>query len=257
MGTPMGMGLGAGARTKRWKSWSDLGFGGKIKRSVAQTGNLTVILVGGTLFLVLTYALTSELFATNSPTVLQNRAIDLISSSSAIKPLLLPPYAFTHSPSATATSSRGTPVIQHQLIRHPSTGHEHLVMRFWVHGRGIDEPRGWRGWLADGWEQGNELGKEGLLWAGIMPVVEEQDDEAVSGMTSSVSTESNSSGPGWFSGLFGALSTSAGGRSRAGLQSLGNNKRKELPPAGTYKMGEVKADYVKVSAEMDTQSYRE
>ena len=67
-----------------------------------QTGNLTVrpvisrsgmrsarvgvqvILLGGTLFALLTYALTTELFAKNSPTVLHNQAIDLIESSKVV-----------------------------------------------------------------------------------------------------------------------------------------------------------------------------
>ena len=49
-----------------------------------QTGNLGVILVGGTLFVVLAFALTTELFATNSPSVLYSHAVDLIRASDAV-----------------------------------------------------------------------------------------------------------------------------------------------------------------------------
>lgn len=52
-----------------------------------QTGNLGVILVGGTLFVVLAFALTTELFATNSPSVLYSHAVDLIRASDAVRPL--------------------------------------------------------------------------------------------------------------------------------------------------------------------------
>jgi import inner membrane translocase subunit TIM21 len=50
-----------------------------------QTGNLSVILVGGTLFVVLAFALTTELFAKNSPSVLYSRAVDIIRDSDAVR----------------------------------------------------------------------------------------------------------------------------------------------------------------------------
>lgn len=50
-------------------------------RATARTTNLTVILFGAGLTTVLIYALTSELFSRNSPTVLYNEACERIKSS--------------------------------------------------------------------------------------------------------------------------------------------------------------------------------
>lgn len=55
-----------------------------VVRTTQQTGNLGVILVGGTLFIVLTIALTTELFAKNSPSVLYSAAVDMIRESDAV-----------------------------------------------------------------------------------------------------------------------------------------------------------------------------
>ena len=49
----------------------------------------------------------------------------------------------------------------------------------------------------------------------------------------------SSSGGGWFSGLAGSL--------RGGVVSRSGESKRGLPPPGTYKIGEVKAEYVKVS----------
>lgn len=53
-------------------------------RATARTTNLTVILFGAGLTTVLVYALTSELFSRNSPTVLYNEACERIKSSSRV-----------------------------------------------------------------------------------------------------------------------------------------------------------------------------
>ncbi|KAJ9124243.1 hypothetical protein QFC22_001042 [Naganishia vaughanmartiniae] len=100
----LGVGLGSNIRNKEWKKWRELGLGGKGKSigisSLSCTDDYAdgephstyqifthkaykhkVILFGGTLFALLAYALTTELFAKNSPTVLHNQAIDMIESS--------------------------------------------------------------------------------------------------------------------------------------------------------------------------------
>lgn len=99
---PFPLGVGPNGRRKTWKSWSDLNIGGKRKhrscnskasrlkritvvRTTQQTGNLTVIFFGGALFVVLTFALTTELFAKNSPSVLYSHAIDMIRGSNAVR----------------------------------------------------------------------------------------------------------------------------------------------------------------------------
>ena len=53
-------------------------------RATARTTNLTVILFGAGLTTVLVYALTSELFSRNSPTVLYNEACERIKVSSRV-----------------------------------------------------------------------------------------------------------------------------------------------------------------------------
>ena len=60
-------------------------------RTTQQTGNLTVILIGGTLFVILAFALTTELFAKNSPSVLYSAAVDMIQTSDSASPLLVVP----------------------------------------------------------------------------------------------------------------------------------------------------------------------
>ena len=53
-------------------------------RATARTTNLTVILFGAGLTTVLVYALTSELFSKNSPTVLYNETCERINASSRV-----------------------------------------------------------------------------------------------------------------------------------------------------------------------------
>jgi hypothetical protein len=61
------------------------GADGLVWRTTQQTGNLAVIVVGGGLFVLLTFALTTELFATNSPSVLYSQAVDKIRASDAVR----------------------------------------------------------------------------------------------------------------------------------------------------------------------------
>lgn len=49
-----------------------------------QTGNLLIILAGAGLFVVLAIALSTELFAKNSPSVLYAECIDMIRGSDAV-----------------------------------------------------------------------------------------------------------------------------------------------------------------------------
>ena len=81
------------------KKWSELSTGGKgiynvclaicisilktitVTRAAARSSNLTVILIGAGFSAMLIYALTSELFSRNSPTVLYGNACDRIKAS--------------------------------------------------------------------------------------------------------------------------------------------------------------------------------
>lgn len=129
---PFPLGVGSSGRSQVWKPWKELGVGGKcectfgivvevrllplpsavamshgmiklwsklttVGRTVKQSANLGIILLGGGLFVVLTLSLTTELFAKNSPSVLYSQAVDLIRSSDAVS-LLRPPLSTAHNP---------------------------------------------------------------------------------------------------------------------------------------------------------------
>ena len=61
-----------------------------VTRTAARTTNLTVILLGAGLSVVLIYALTSELFSKNSPTVLYGDACERIKASPAVRFFISP-----------------------------------------------------------------------------------------------------------------------------------------------------------------------
>lgn len=117
-------------------------------------------------------------------------------------------------------------------------------MRFWVHGRGIDEVEtlGWikqplremRGWMVAQYET---LREQYLM---------DRLDDAGAGGYDTPPARSNEPSVvqegGWFGGMFGALKPNVQGPVRGG-PSVG---RKALPPPGTYTSGEARADFVKV-----------
>jgi import inner membrane translocase subunit TIM21 len=118
-----------------------------------------------------------------------------------------------------------------QHTRHPQTQNEHLIMRFWVHGRGIDEVEtlGWlyqpfrdaRGWLQVQYEQ--------LMEQYLMDRLDgdgSQDHVKTSDQVD-VSQQQQQQESSWFGGMFGALKPSSQGSSRNGITGKG---RKALPP---------------------------
>ncbi|WVR03816.1 hypothetical protein IAU60_000812 [Kwoniella sp. DSM 27419] len=239
---PFPLGVGASGRSKVWKTWSELGLGGKLVRTTQQTGNLTVILVGGALFVVLTLSLTTELFAKNSPSVLYSQAVDMIRASDALNPHLLPPLKFTHSPHSSAPV-RGSAPIPHTFVKHPTSGRDHMLLTFWVHGRGKDEPEQ-LGWLKNSWRTVEGYGRQGLVMAGLL---EEHTETGPDGSTNAVPVASAAQPPAaapqqgtvgrWFGGLTSSLRSSSAPGGKASTRGL--------PPPGTYKIGEVRAEYVK------------
>jgi hypothetical protein len=81
---PFPLGVGSSGRGGVWRPWKELGVGAKLGRTVKQSANLGIILLGGGLFVVLTLSLTTELFASNSPGVLYSGAVDKIRASDAV-----------------------------------------------------------------------------------------------------------------------------------------------------------------------------
>jgi import inner membrane translocase subunit TIM21 len=112
-----------------------------------------------------------------------------------------------------------------------------MLVTFWVHGRGKDEAEP-LGWIKGIWFNV----EENLRWVGGYMGVSEpyQPGQTPSEVVSPVKQEPEASlGGGWFSGLAGSL--------RGGVATRSGESKRGLPPPGTYKIGEVKAEYVKVS----------
>ncbi|KAI0670171.1 TIM21-domain-containing protein [Trametes maxima] len=116
------------------KKWSELSVGGKVARTTARTTNLAVILAGAGLSIVLIYALTSELFSRNSPTVLYNKACDLIKTSPQVRQYLQEPLVFHNHPPTVARPRHRNHYVSSQIFV-DSTGREHMLLNFYVQGR--------------------------------------------------------------------------------------------------------------------------
>jgi import inner membrane translocase subunit TIM21 len=120
-----------------------------------------------------------------------------------------------------------------------------MLLTFYVHGRGKDEPEP-LSWAKDAYEYVLETAKEAGRYAGLVEddpagdlrsaVVEKVEQVGKAGQDAG----EGGSGAGWFGTVFGGLSTLRTSVTGQGVQ-------KGLPPPGTYKVGEVHGDYVKVS----------
>jgi import inner membrane translocase subunit TIM21 len=121
-----------------------------------------------------------------------------------------------------------------------------MLVTFWVPGRGRDEPEP-LGWIKGVWHEV----EENLRWVGgYMGVSEPYEPGQLPAPETAISSttqgSSGTSGGGWFTGLAGSL------RGSMSSTSGGRESRRGLPPAGTYKIGEVKAEYVKVSRSLSS-----
>ncbi|KAI0336099.1 hypothetical protein GY45DRAFT_1239133 [Cubamyces sp. BRFM 1775] len=121
------------------KKWSELSVGGKVMRTTARTTNLAVILAGAGLSIVLIYALTSELFSRNSPTVLYNKACDLIKSSPQVHQYLQEPLVFHNHPPTVSRPRHRNHYVSSQIFV-DSSGREHMLLNFYVQGRPPGSP---------------------------------------------------------------------------------------------------------------------
>ncbi|BEI89961.1 uncharacterized protein CcaverHIS019_0300310 [Cutaneotrichosporon cavernicola] len=246
---PFPLGAGTAARNKTWTAWRDLGIAGKAGRMFRQSGNLFIVVAGAGLFVVLAIALSTELFAKNSPSVLYAECIDMIRDSNALDRHLLPPVAFTHSPASSAPT-RGTAPIKHRVVRHPVSGREHLIINFWAHGRGRDEPEplSWaKRWVGSATDSLRTAG----TFVGLVsdpdgeerPLTKEEVETAAAEAKAEreKAAAEAQQGPGFLGRLTQSFNF------RPGVKSV-RSASPAPPPPGTYKMGEVRADYVKNAA---------
>ncbi|TBU34974.1 TIM21-domain-containing protein [Dichomitus squalens] len=116
------------------KKWSELSAAGKVVRTTARTTNLVVILAGAGLTIVLMYALTSELFSRNSPTVLYNKSCELIKASPQVHQYLHEPLVFHNHPPTVSRPRHRNHYVSSQIFV-DSTGREHMLLNFYVQGR--------------------------------------------------------------------------------------------------------------------------
>ncbi|KIJ45575.1 hypothetical protein M422DRAFT_166548, partial [Sphaerobolus stellatus SS14] len=102
-------------------------------RATARTTNFTVIIVGAGLSALLAYALATELFARNSPTVLYNDACEKIKASPAVHAHLRPPFIFHNHPPLTHRPRHRNRSVN-SLLTVDSSGREHLLLNFFIEG---------------------------------------------------------------------------------------------------------------------------
>lgn len=118
-------------------------------------------------------------------------------------------------------------------------------MRFWVHGRGIDEVET-LGWLKQPLRDLKDwagMQYDNLMEQYLMDRIDENvQDASSSGRSDAPLGVQQQQETGWFGGLFGALKPNVQGSPRGGSSS----GKRALPPAGTYTSGEARADFVKV-----------
>ncbi|GJJ13263.1 hypothetical protein Clacol_007514 [Clathrus columnatus] len=104
-----------------------------VARTAMRTTNLIIIVLGAGFSGLLFYALASELFAKNSPTVLYNDVCERIKASPVVTSHLYPPLVFhTHPPLTHRPRHRARHV--NSMLTTDATGREHLFLNFYIEG---------------------------------------------------------------------------------------------------------------------------
>ncbi|KIS70455.1 uncharacterized protein UMAG_15073 [Mycosarcoma maydis] len=275
-----GISLGiAGLSAGGGQSWSQLKTGQKVARATVQSTRTLLILGGGALTFVLVYALTSELFAKNSPTVIYADACRRVQNSAAIANHLLTPYRFRTSPTAESGSSDFSPLnppsvknrrrsrsVPSVTLTDQYTGEEKMLLRFWIGAR--EKGEDWSildtaryeiveagKWLARKVTEGGE-------WLGEQLGVDLGSNDAMGGEkdgTGAVATSSDSSSSAanasannvlsrtWSSALGGITSLVRNSTEAitSTLTSAASPKTHRTSEPGTWSTGEVHAELVK------------
>ncbi|PWN19791.1 hypothetical protein BCV69DRAFT_250334 [Microstroma glucosiphilum] len=148
--------------TGEGQSWQELKTGQKVARTAFKGSQVGLVLFGSAFTLVISYALLSELFAPNSPTVIYKDACRRVEDNKEIYEHLLPPFKFhTHSLSPVASSPtnlpsgrrRASPLPSSVVVADKSGQGDVMLLRFFVEAR--DKDRDWsylersRDWVRD------------------------------------------------------------------------------------------------------------
>lgn len=131
-----------------------------------------------------------------------------------------------------------------------------MIITFWVHGRGKDEPER-LGWFKDTYASVEQSIKDLAVYAGLTEPSNTTSASSPSSVVDAAKTPETQAAPAhggssnWLSGLFGAVTGRSSSTGSGGLSS----STRGLPPPGTYTVGEVHGDYVKVSCNYRTLGY--
>ncbi|WFD31730.1 hypothetical protein MSPP1_002769 [Malassezia sp. CBS 17886] len=137
----------------RWtgegKPWKDLGARQRAARATVNTSRFFFIGAGALLTAAIVYALSTELFAPNSPTVIYEQACKILENSAKIHAYLLKPYQFQtsvaeyvgdYSPlNPPSRPQRPSQSVSSRRDVNPRTGEETLFLHFFVKARDKDE----------------------------------------------------------------------------------------------------------------------
>ncbi|CDS01162.1 uncharacterized protein SPSC_02879 [Sporisorium scitamineum] len=265
------------------KPWSQLKTGQKVARATVQSSRTMLIFGGGALTFVLIYALTSELFAKNSPTVIYSDACKRVQNSAEIANHLLTPYRFRTMPISESGSSGFSPLnppsvkdrrrsrsVPSVTFTDERTGEEKMLLRFWIGAR--EKGEDWSFWDTARYEvveAGTWIGRkvtEGGEWLGEqlgvdLASADHAEDEkeaagALAGGSTGTSTPSAAGASGssdnalsrtWNSAIGGITSVvrSSTEAITLTLSSPTAPKSRRSSEPGTWSSGEVHAELVK------------
>ncbi|TKY86784.1 hypothetical protein EX895_004424 [Sporisorium graminicola] len=265
------------------KPWSQLKTGQKVARATVQSSRTMLIFGGGALTFVLIYALTSELFAKNSPTAIYSDACKRVQNSVEIANHLLTPYRFRTMPTAESGSSDFSPLnppsvkdrrrsrsVPSVTFTDERTGEEKMLLRFWIGAR--EKGEDWSFWDTARYEvveAGKWVGRkmtEGGEWLGEQLGVDLASTDHVDGDketagaltdnstgsstrsgTSSSKSSDNALSRSWSSAIGGITSVvrSSTEAITSTLTSPAAPKTRRSSEPGTWSSGEVHAELVK------------
>ncbi|GAA94090.1 uncharacterized protein L969DRAFT_93475 [Mixia osmundae IAM 14324] len=124
------------------RSWTELGIGEKLGRLGERSASLVVILFGAGLTTLVIFSLSTELFATNSPTRIVARCVDLIKDDRELNSILRAPYILQ----GEGAGHRNRRVVS-AVTTDPQTGAETMTVRFQIVAQGVDPRDQSLGWM--------------------------------------------------------------------------------------------------------------
>lgn len=188
------------------------------------------MLFGVTITGLVIYAVSSELFASNSPTKLYEEAVEIVQNDAEVNSVLLQPIRFH----AESSGGRRNRRVRSSLSLDRSTGKEKMTIHFSCEGKSLDR---------DDSESWTEKAKR---W--IRPIVVDRSDASdlipsqATPIQLSLDIEANSEIPessSWLGSIFGSLLPSAFANRGSGLIETHTERMKAKPLPGAFSRGEA------------------